>query len=99
MAQRIINAETEEPIDPQIGYVDGYTAAERLLEGVLFEITIDPATNLATCLGVREEDKDYCKKFSAEQMQEWCTDCLYAADDSMCDESGEIDLTIEEYVL
>ncbi len=44
--------------------VDGYSIADRLLEGVMFEVTVDD--NGITTVEVQEEDRDYFGQFNGE---------------------------------
>lgn len=91
MAQ-IVNADTGEPVDA--GYVDGYLFADRLLEGVMFEITLDD-NGEPQCNGVVESDREYCDRFSDDQMSEWCRDALDYID-TMTTLDGGTDLFLEE---
>jgi len=58
------------PVDPQVGYVDGYAIAERLLEGVLFRIEPSEDGSTLVCTGTPGFDR-YMDKFSADQKAEW----------------------------
>lgn len=96
MVKRFIDADTEEVIEPQVGYVDGYGMADRLLEGVLFEVTLDKDGN-PVCHGVHESFKDYCSKFSKKQMDEWCREVAEEGYiECLMDFEGKRDLFIED---
>lgn len=68
--RQFVIAETGQRIEPQIAYYDGYGVAERLLEGVLFEVTLDEQGNFV-CNGVREEDRSYYDDFAPKKHVEW----------------------------
>lgn len=68
--RQFINAETREPLDPQVAYMDGYAIAERILEDVLFEIRIEKGQ--LVCDGVRQEDRHFYNDMgSAKTHLEW----------------------------
>lgn len=95
MTQRIVDAETMQLVEPQAGYVDGYSFGDRLLEGVMFEITI--VDGEAKCLGVVESAKAYCAKFSKKQMAEWCAEAVeLAVEDYLTSLDGQTDLMVED---
>jgi hypothetical protein len=91
---RIVVAETGKPVNPQVGYVDGYLFADRLLEGVKFKITLDE-NGEPICDGVDESHRAYCEKFSEMQIQAWAIGALEMID-CMTTKDGQIDLLIEE---
>jgi hypothetical protein len=96
MPKLIIDAETEEAVDPQVGYVDGYHFGDRLLEGVMFEITLDENRELQ-CKGVVNSAQSYVKKFSKKQMTEWCKSAVeMALEDSLVTLDGRRDLIADE---
>lgn len=91
---KILDGETEEPVDPQVGYIDGYNIADRLLEGVMFKIAIKDGE--VVCEGVAPGDREYCEKFSDKQMKAWCDEAVKLAhDDVMTSFDGSRDLFIE----
>lgn len=91
---RIIDSETGEPVYPQIGYVDGYTFGDTLLEGCMFEIAIQDGKPI--CENVASQDDEWISQFSTKQIESWCKEALEAAQDSMTDLSGMVDLEFEE---
>lgn len=95
MVKMILDGETEQPVDPQVGYVDGYVFADRILEDVLFEIKLDE-TGEVICTGVVPSAQDYCKQFSKKQMTEWRAEAVQAAEDSLTTLAGDRDLYIED---
>jgi hypothetical protein len=90
---KIVDCETAE-VYP-VGYVDGYLIAERLLEGVRFEITIHEDDGVI-CAGVHADDATYCSKFSHSQMNGWCAEAIEHAEDSLTSFDGKRDLEIIE---
>lgn len=68
--RQFVNAETREPLDPQVAYMDGYAIAERILEDVLFEVRIEKGE--LVCTGVRAEDRAFYDQMgSAKTHLEW----------------------------
>jgi hypothetical protein len=65
------------PITPQVGYYNGYTLEDRLLEDVRFRFqTLD---NKLVWTGFHPADEDYMKKFSDLQIKTWyeeAYDCI-----------------------
>lgn len=96
MAKMILDADTGEAVDPQVGYVDGYGMEDRLLEGVLFEVTLDADGN-PVCTGVHSSFQSYMDKFSKEQMAAWCKDVVEeGVGECMMDFAGKRDLLIDD---
>ncbi len=69
-----------------VAYLDGYSLAERLLEGVRFEMR--EVDGKLTCTGVHPEDADYMIQFSEQARADWETTAPMMAVDSMFDEDG-----------
>jgi hypothetical protein len=96
MPKRIVDSAFHEPVEPQIGYVDGYLFGERLLEGVMFAIMIDGPTQEVRCTGVAATQQDYMRKFSKAMIEQWKRLAEEAAEDSLTSLDGKRDLEIIE---
>lgn len=90
------------PVDPQVGYVDGYVFGDRLLEGVRFKIEL--VTNAEglkelVCKQTHPDDQSYLNDHgSQKRINEWYQQALEHAIENECQtEDGEDDLTWEEY--
>jgi hypothetical protein len=68
--KKIVDAETMQPVNPQVAYLDGYVLADRQLEGVMFKIAIDGDGN-PVCRGVHPRHKSYYDEFSDKKKREW----------------------------
>jgi hypothetical protein len=77
--RQFVDADTGVPENPQIAYFDGYHVGDRLLEGVLFEVTLDEQGNFV-CKGVRAADQDYYDDFSAKKQKQWQDDIVEACE-------------------
>jgi hypothetical protein len=91
---QFVDADNLIPENPQIAYVDGAMVGDRVLEGVLFEITLDENGDFV-CTGVRPEDREYYDDFSAKKQKEWCELILRDLDQGMCDLVSEDGRDIE----
>lgn len=67
--KKIVDGETDLPEAEQVAYLDGYSLAERTLEGVMFVIRSDNGE--LVCDGVRPEDQEYYEDFSEKRRAEW----------------------------
>lgn len=62
------------PVEPQIGYYDGYGVAERLLEGVRFRF--QAINNELIWTGFHSADMDYMRQFADRQVEDWASEAL-----------------------
>lgn len=92
----IVDGATEKPIDPQIGYVDGYSFADTLLEGVMFAIVVEDGE--LVCKGPNADYNEYMKKFVPEQIEKWNKQALETAIEmkELHSVDGKTDLFIDE---
>lgn len=85
------------PVEPQVGFIDGYVLAERLLEGVLFRIEPSEDGTTLICKGFEPEFASYMRKFSKEQLAEWYERAAERAITDECqNRAGTDDLYWEE---
>jgi len=71
----IYNAETNEPANPQVGYLSGYAYGDRLLEDVLFKFETVQGYNdkLLSHTGFGPGQADYMKQFTPLKIALWAS--------------------------